>query len=171
LDINKNLGEYQKFLNLLEIKLSGKGFDIKKNLIITPYEVDLIALKTSFEASKFSKMTRVFIVVYIENINIGIIQSFSMASTKYALDNRGSLLPRGFGGGLLSIPVIVSDDFNIDIKLWMEKTLAEKHWAAFEFPVLISLKDKKIYYCKKTPVWGAAYYRGFRKFVEDNLSF
>ena len=169
--INKNLDEYQMFLSLLERKLSGKGFDIKKNITITSYKVDLIALKTSFEASKFSKMTRAFIVAFIENIDIGTIQSFSMASTKYALDNRGSLLPRGFGGGLLSIPVIVSDDSNIDIKLWMEKTIAEKHWAAFEFPVLISLKDKKIYYCKKTPIWGAAYYRGFRKFVEDNLSF
>ena len=170
-DNNKNFGEYQAFLRLLERKLAGKGFEIKRDILISPYQVDLIALKTSLEVSKFGKMTRTITVTSLENVDIGTIQSFSMASTKYALDNRGSLLPRGLGGGLLSIPVIVSDDFDIDIKLWMEKTLAEKHWAAFEFPVLISLKDRKIYYCKKTPIWGAAYYRGFRKFVEENLGF
>ena len=167
----KSLGEYQSFLNLLKRKLVGKGFDIKQDVLISPYKVDLIALKTSFEVSKFSKMTRTITVTWLENLDIGTIQSFSMASTKFALDNRGSLLPRGLGGSLLSVPVIVSDDFNIDIKLWIERTLAEKHWSAFVFPVLISLKDRKIYYCKKTPIWGAAYYRGFRKFVEDNLSY
>ena len=170
-DNNKKLGEYQAFLSLLERKLSGKGFEIKQDILISPYKVDLIALKTSLEVSKFGKMTRAITVASLENVDIGTIQSFSMASTKYALDNRGSLLPRGLGGSLLSIPVIVSDDFNMDIKLWMEKTLMEKHWAAFEFPVLISLKDRKIYYCKKTPMWGAAYYKGFRKFVEENISF
>jgi len=170
-DNNKNLGEYQTFLKLLERKLAGKGFEIKYNIVISPYQVDLLALKTSFEASKFGKMTRTITVTSLENVDIGTVQSFSMASTRYALDNRGSLLPRGFGGSLFSVPVIVSYDFNIDIKLWMEKTLMEKHWAAFEFPVLISLKDRKIYYCKKTPIWGSAYYRGFRRFVDENLGF
>jgi hypothetical protein len=171
MDDNKKLEAGPTFLKLLERKLIGKGFEIKHDILIVPYKVDFIAVKTSLEASKFGKMTRAITIAYLENLDIGTIQSYSMASTKYALDNRDSLLPRGFGGSLLSLPVIVSDDFKIDIKLWMEKTLAEKHWAAFEFPVLISLKDKKIYYCKKTPIWGAAYYRGFRKFVEDNFSF
>lgn len=170
-DNYKNLGEYQAFLGLLERKLAGKGFEIKRDILISSYQVDLIALKTSFEVSKFGKMTRTIAVTTFENVDIGTIQSFSMASTRYALDNRGSLLPRGLGGSLFSIPVIVSYDFDIDIKLWMEKTIVKKHWAAFEFPVLISLKDRKIYYCKKTPIWGSAYYRGFRKFVEENLGF
>ena len=96
-DNNKNLGEYQAFLRLLERKLAGKGFEIKRNILISPYQVDLIALKTSLEVSKFGKMTRTITVTSLENADIGTIQSFSMASTKYALDNRGSLLPRGLG--------------------------------------------------------------------------
>jgi len=170
-DNNKSLGEYQTFLTTLEQKLTNKGFEIKRNIQILSYQVDWIALKTSLEISKFGQMTRTITVTSMENVDTEAIQNFSMHSTKYALDNRGSLLPRGLGGSLLSVPVIISDDFDMEIKQWMEKTLAEKHWAAFEFPVLISLKDKKIYYCKKTPIWGAAYYRGFRKFVEENLSF
>ena len=168
---HKNFSEYHTYLNSLERKLTAKGFDIKHDINIAPYQVDLLATKTSFEATKFSKMSRTIFVTLLDKVDIGTIQSFSTASTKYALDNRDSILPRGFGGGLLSVPIIVSDDFHTDMKLWMEKTLAEKHWAAFEFPVILSVKDKKIYYCKKTPLWGAAYYRGFRKFIEDNFNF
>ena len=170
-DINKNSGEYQAFLTSLERKLTSKGFEIKRDILISPYQVDWIALKTSLEVSKFGKMTRTITVTSIENVDVETIQNFSILSTIYALDNRGSLLPRGLGGSLLSVPVIVSDDFDMGIKQWMEITVAKKHWAAFEFPVLISLKDRKIYYCKKTPIWGSAYYRGFRKFVEETLGF
>ncbi|KYK20797.1 hypothetical protein AYK24_03675 [Thermoplasmatales archaeon SG8-52-4] len=161
--------EYKEHLELLEKKLKGRRFEIKHNIPIPPYQIDLLAIKTSFEVSKFSKMTRAIAFTFLENVDIGLVKSYSIASTKYALENRGSILPRGLGGSLLSIPVIVSNGFNIDTILWMEKTIAEKHWAAFEFPVLISLKDRKIFYCKKTPIWGGAYYSGFRKFIEENL--
>jgi hypothetical protein len=89
------------------------------------------------------------------------VKDFSARATKFSLDNRDSLLPRGFGGSLLSIPTIVSEGFGEEIK----------NWAAFEFPVLVSTLERQIYYYKKTPVWGAAYYRGFRKFVEEVLGF
>jgi len=169
---NKNLVEYQTFLTSLEQKLTNKGFEIKRDIQISPFKVDWMALKASFEVSKFGKMTRTITVTSIENVDVETIQNFSILSTIYALDNHSSLLRRVVvGGRLLSIPVIVSDDFDMRTKQWMELTVAKKHYAAFEFPVLISLKDTKIYYCKKTPIWGSAYYRGFRKFVEETLGF
>ena len=168
---SKNKKEYHAFLTRFEQQLTSKEYSLKRNISILPYQIDLIASKSSFEASKFGKMTRTISFTSMENVNTETIQEFSKYATKYALDNRDSLLPRGLGGSLLSIPVIISRDFDIELRQWMEKNLVKKHWAAFEFPVLISLKDQEIYYCKKTPIWGAAYYSGFRKFVETNLSF
>ena len=100
-----------------------------------------------------------------------LVKDFSSRATKFSLDNRDSLLPRGFGGSLLSIPTIVSEGFGEEIKNWIARNRASRHWAAFEFPVLVSTVDRQIYYYKKTPIWGAAYYRGFRKFVEEVLGF
>ena len=97
------------------------------------------------------------------------VQDYSARTTKYALDNPHTGLPRGLGRGVLSIPVLVSEDFDDEVKKWITETLAPKHWAAFEFPVLISTRLRQLYYCKKTPVWGAAYYRGFRHFVETQI--
>ena len=163
--------EYNTFLEKLEQRFRTDGFEIKRKISLPPYQLDLLAAKSSWELSKFGKMTRFILVTSMDEVNTETLKDFSSVSTKYALDNRGSLLPRGLGGSLLSVPVIVSEDFEEELKKWVENTLVEKHWAAFEFPVIIPLKDRKIYYCKKTPIWGAAYYKGFRKFVDGQLSF
>ena len=162
---------YNAFLEKLEQRLRSNGFETKRNISLPPYQLDLLAVKSSWEWSKFGKIARFILVTSMDEVNTETLKDFSSVSTKYALDNRDSLLPRGFGGSLFSFPVIVSEDFEEELKKWMEKSKAKKHWAAAEFPVLISLKDKKIHYSKKTPIWGAAYYRGLRKFVESQLSF
>ncbi len=131
-----------------------------------------MAIASAYEVSKFGKMTRVITVTSMENVTTSdLVTDFSSLATMFSFDIRGSLLPRGFGGGLLSIPTIVSDGFGEEIKKWIGRNRPPKHWAAFEFPVLVSTVDRQIYYYKKTPLWGAAYYRGFRKFVEEVLGF
>jgi hypothetical protein len=163
--------KYSSYLEGLAQKLSIYGFTVKRDVKVGPYHLDVVAAKSAWEITKFGQMTRFVLASALEAVDFGTVQDFSSRSTKFALDNRDSLLPRGLGGSLLAIPVIVSDDFNEGLKEWMGKTLAEKHWAAFEFPVLISLKDRQTYYCTKTPIWGRAYYRGFRKFVEQLFKF
>jgi len=166
------MGKYDSYFDGLSRRLSADGFATRRAVGLDPYQLDIVAAKSAFEISKFGKMTRFILGASMEStINASTIQDFSSRSTRYALDNRNSLLPRGFGGSMLSVPVIVSEDFSEDLKEWISHTLAEEHWAAFEFPVLVSINTHQIHYCKKTPIWGAAYYRGFKKFVEERLRF
>jgi hypothetical protein len=165
------MNQYAEFFDELAQRLGGEGFSVTRNVATSGYSLDVIAIRSAFELSKFGKMTRFIIAAAVNPVDAKTVQDYSSKSTKYALDNRDSLLPRGFGGSLLSVPVIVSDDFTDELKKWMTETLTEKHWAAFELPVLVSPKARQIFYCKKTPVWGAAYYKGFHKFVEQELGF
>lgn len=110
-------------------------------------------------------MTRFVVASKVDSADIHLIQDFSSRVTKYALDNPGTVLPKGLGSSVLVVPVLVAEDFDEAVKKWAEETLAPKHWAAFEFPVLVSTRQRQVYYCRKTPAWGAAYYRGFRRFV------
>jgi hypothetical protein len=116
-------------------------------------------------------MTRFIIASPMESPHPGTVQDFSAHATEFALKNRGSLLPRGLGGSLLSIPVVVAEDFSEGLKGWITWNEADHHWAAFEFPVLFATKNREIFYCKRTPIWGAFYYRGFRNFVEQQIRF
>ena len=165
------MNQYAEFFDQLAQRLGGEGFSVTRNVATSDYNFDMIAVRSAFELSKFGEMTRFIIAAAMNSVDAKTVQDYSSKSTKYALDNRNSLLPRGFGGSLLSVPVIVSDNFTDELKNWMTETLAEKHWSAFEFPVLISPKTRQIFYCKKTPLLGAVYYKGFRKFVEQKLGF
>ncbi len=165
------MGQYAAYFDQLSQKLSREGYSIGKDVASDEYHFDVVASRSAVEVTKFGKMARFIIISTLENVDTIKFQDYSSHATKYALENRNSALPRGFGGSLLSIPVLVSDDFSEDLKMWTEKHLMEKHWSAFEFPVLVSPKAKRIYYCRKTPVWGWAYYRGFRKYVEQELGF
>jgi len=166
------LGKFDSFLNELSEGFSRRGFSVKRGVRLDPYLLDIVAVASAYEVSKFGKMTRFITVSAMDNVDTSdLVKDFSSHATKFSLDNRDSLLPRGLGGSLISIPTIVSEGFSEEIKNWMGRNRAPRHWAAFEFPVLISTVDRQVYYYKKTPLWGAAYYGGFRKFVEEVLGF
>jgi hypothetical protein len=154
------MGQYAEYLDQLSQKLAGEGFSIGKGVTADKYRFDIVAARSAVEVLKFGKMTRFIIASTLDNADSAALQDYSSQATKYALENRNSILPRGFGGSLLSIPVLVSDDFGEDLKMWAVEHLMEKHWSAFEFPVLVSPGTRRIYYCKKTPLLGAAYYKG-----------
>ena len=94
-------------------------------------------------------MTRFVLVAKVSNVDVNMVQDYSVRTTKYALDNPHTGLPRGLGRGVLSIPVLVSEDFDDEVKRWITETLAPKHWAAFEFPVLISTRLRQVYTAKR----------------------
>jgi hypothetical protein len=165
------VGTYDSFFDGFSTRLAQRGFSVRRRIGWRGYSFDLVASTSKYEISKFGKMTRFIIASAIESANPGIVEAFSARATEFALENRGSLLPRGLGGSLLSIPVAVSQDFSEKVKGWITQTLAKKHWAAFEFPVLLSTKNGEIFYCTRTPMWGWAYYRGFRNFVEEQIRF
>jgi hypothetical protein len=43
------------------------------------------------------------------------------------------------------------------------------HWSAGELRVAYDAPHHQLYYYEKTPLWGAAYYSGFRKKIQKYL--
>ncbi len=165
------MGKYDEYFDQLAQRLGGHGFSVTRSIVSGSNRYELVAVRSAFEISKAGKMTRFIIATTLNQVNANIVKNYSKQATKYALDNRNSLLPRGLGGSLLSVPVIVSDDISEDVKNWMTNNLPEAHWVAYELPVLISPESNKIFYCKLTPYLGGGHYHGFRKFIEQELGF
>jgi hypothetical protein len=183
--------EYDSYLQKVEQRLSESGLEIKRKVSIPPYQLDLVAVKSLVDGlSKSGKMkaffkgsfrrsflpkfeTAIFITVtQISQVDAENFLDFSSRSTKYVLEDLG-VLSRGFiQTDCLVVPVVISENFEEWLKGWIEDTPTKKHFAAFEFPVLISLKDKRMYYCKKTPSWGWGQfsYEYYREFVEKHLA-
>jgi hypothetical protein len=153
------------YVENLAQRLSSKGFAVKRELEIGEYRLSIAAVKTKFELGKLGKVARFVLGLSADHADIHLLQSFSAACTTFAVNNFYSKY--GAGGVILVVPFLVSSGRDGTLEKWLTDTPAPKHVGAFEFPVLVSVETNQVYYRKKTPVWGAAYYGGFRKFVEE----
>ncbi len=157
------------YLDMLSQRLAGYGFSVWRSVPMGPQTLDLLAAGRRVELSKFGEMARVITVARVDPASPDSVAAYSATVAKHALEGGFASLPRGLGGSVLCVPAVVADAFDETTKGWVTTHLAPKHFAAFEFPALVSLAEGRVLYCRKTPIWGAAYYRGFRKFVDEAL--
>ena len=158
-----------EYFESLSKSLSSEGYSVAPATSIGRYKLDLLSAKSSLEAAKLGEVTRFIIGTTLDSLTSDLVGDFSSVATKYALENKDSLLPRGVFSMVFSFPFIATGEITDDLKAWIADTVPPKHWSASEFPVLISLKEHEIYFCRKTPMWGAAYYSGLRKFADKEF--
>lgn len=70
-------------------------------------------------------------------------------------------LPRGMQSGLAVYPVMLQHPLQPDALAYV-KQIPDKHWAAFELPVLFDPITGQLEHLDKTPVWGFAMWRGIK---------
>lgn len=95
-------------------------------------------------------------------------EQYSKDCMNYALKNYKNL-PRGMQNAVVSNNVLASA--NVDpMAVKFVEAKPKKHYAAFEMPIIVDLTQEKIYYYKKTPIWGAIYYKYFREYISKNFA-
>ncbi|HCA43627.1 MAG TPA: hypothetical protein DEP28_10295 [Bacteroidetes bacterium] len=69
---------------------------------------------------------------------------------------------KGFGTMMVNFNLFLTESFNNDMyKFSIE--YKPKHFAAAEFPSILDLSTNNLYFLRDTPIWGFAYYDGYRK--------
>ncbi len=116
-----------------------------------------------------TKLKQYSFVGYTETITPELLEAFAGECTSCALDIYKGL-PRGMQNAVVSFAVLAGENITQDAMDYIKKA-PKKHWAAFEMPVIADLKNEKIYYFEKTPMWGAIYYKYFRSYMEENFKF
>ena len=79
------------------------------------------------------------------------------------------ILANGFFVAVFSFAVAITENLNPQLAEYIRRTTPPKHWAANELPVVFDLANANLCYFEGTPLWGAAYYAGFRREIEMNL--
>ena len=134
-----------------------------------PQNFKYAAHRSRFEISKFGMAENFFTFAEIPNLTPEILQQYSSASFKFANANKSTPLPNGWFVATFCYAVAITANLNPQLAQYVRDTAPIKHWGAFEMPVVFDLANGGLYYFEKTPVWGAAYYAGFRKEVQTNL--
>ena len=127
------------------------------------------AHRSRFEVSKFGMAETFFTFAEIPNVQSGVLQSYSSLSFQFANNNKSTPLPNGFFVAIFCFAVAITEGLDPHLALSICDTAPTKHWSAFEIPIVFDLATGDLCYFQKTPVWGAAYYAGFRREIEMNL--
>lgn len=148
-------------LDGLSEKFEKDEFIGTRGLGTKPYRSEFVAWKNPLGILK-RRMT-CFAMVTMGLASKEKVLDFSNRATRYAMDNVTAFLPTKSGDSFLVVPVAVSDAIEIDLKGRISSATFKKHWGTFEFPVIMGVRERTVYYSQRTPPWGAAMYKGFRK--------
>ncbi|MDD5362645.1 MAG: hypothetical protein PHN88_10970 [Ignavibacteria bacterium] len=117
--------------------------------------------RTRIEAAKFGQANTFAFAKYSESPDVRTFETFSRECFNYAMSLPKSL-PIGLGATLTVYPCFIVNRITKELSEFV-KTYLNKHYSAFEFPGILDMFAKDLYYYPSTPVWGALYYRNFRK--------
>lgn len=107
------------------------------------------------------KMHSYFFFAANDALGFSGMQAYAQACTTWALNNYEGL-PRGMQKGLAIYPVMLQHPLVPDAVAYV-KQVPQKHWAAFELPVLLDPQTGRLETLDKTPVWGFAMWNGIKK--------
>jgi hypothetical protein len=128
------------------------------------------ARKKRFQLTKFGMWETFFVFHEFARLDRAELQSFVRGATDFTFENRSVSLPRGLFAGMVTFGVALAESVDEATARAVRGEAPAKHWAAQEMPVVYDAGAKRLVYFEKTPVWGAAYYRGFRKQIEELLA-
>jgi hypothetical protein len=128
---------------------------------------DVVAHREGLELSKFGNAAYFYFLTQENNLTPEKLKAISRSCFKYALQNRNiKLLPLGLFNGVYAYPFICTASVSPEIAQLAE-TYKPSHWSALEFPVVLDLSTERVHCFGGTPIWGAAYYRRNRQFVDE----
>lgn len=150
----------QDYLNLLDQWLKFYSFnEIKVN---ESAGTDRVYLRSRIEAAKFGNVDFYVCAKHVPNVTPEWVKAYS--SNMFSLANRHRTgAPLGFGAMLQVFPLLITENITSETANFIKSSYCPKHFAASEFPSVIDLTTGYVYYYESTPIWGYAYYGGYRR--------
>ncbi len=129
-----------------------------------------VAQRTRFELTKCGFSETFFVFKEFDALDTPSLRSFSKQAFEYALSAKKIPLPRGLFESVWCFAVAVVDQLDAHTLTALREEAPTKHWASAEIPVVYQSHPQSLAYFEKTPLWGAAYYAGFRAQIKACLA-
>ncbi|MBI1915425.1 MAG: hypothetical protein HYS12_11915 [Planctomycetes bacterium] len=153
------------YVSVLQERLVAEGYDLEGDVAFRGQGFRWVAKKQRFELGKFGFVEYFVLLTQYSEVDAQSLREFSADAFGYAALKH---TPRKYRlpVALFVFPVIVAASVEEKAIRSLEEDAPAKHFGAFEFPVVYDLHSGTIYFHRKTPFWGRAYYKGMRKLAE-----
>jgi hypothetical protein len=150
-------------------RLSLEGFTISENVQFGGELFRAAAHRSRFELTKFGNSETFFVFAEFRELSRESARRFSFNAFQYAKASKSFPLPCGLFESVWCFAVGLVDTLDEVTAASVHSEPPVKHWAAAEIPVVYERRQGKLHFFEKTPLWGAAYYTGFRTQVKTFL--
>lgn len=161
--MNANTTQY---VETVRERLERARYTITTNAAYAGEAYPLVGHRSGFELSKFGNAEYFAVFGEEESPEIADVRAFGSAAFGYGSKHKRFFMPRGLLNSVYVFPVLLVDDLEDSVANAIRAETPPKHWAAAEMPVVYRSKHNDIVYFEKTPMWGAAYYKTFRKKIQ-----
>lgn len=125
--------------------------------------------RTRFEITKFGMSEAFFVFAQIDQLTPQLMTQFGNAAFRLAERCKSVPLPCGFFEHIVCYPVAITYQMHPQMADWVRFQEPSMRWAANEMPVAFDTSTGYLCYFERTPMWGAAYFAGFRGTIEKCL--
>ena len=152
------------YLAALDARLAQNGFEKMEPPAVLG--LDRFLRRKRFELAKVGQVTTICgVKALTEAVTAAYMKDFSKAVFDFATSKKGILARNAFQQ-LLVYPVLIAPAIDPGLEAFLD-SYWNKHWMAYEYPVVVSLGTRQRLLHKSTPVWGAAFHASFKKEAES----
>jgi hypothetical protein len=154
-------------------RLEAKGFETAADAAFQGWSFALAARRGKVEASKMGLAQYYFVFDEFDALDPAGLDAFGSTAFTFStqMGSAQSGLPRGLGRAIFVFAVAILPSVDPAMAKLVASKAAPKHYAGGELRVLADVGTRQLHYLRKTPLWGAAYYRGHRKTIAETLGF
>ena len=157
------------WLSFARKRLEAAGFVILGDLPDLGRTFSLVARQTRFELTKFGFSESFFIFGEFDRLTTAGVRAFSADAYLCAKKHKTIPLPCGLFESVWCYAVAVAKTVDEPTLDSIRSETPPMHWASAEIPVVYDQALSKLFYLEKTPIWGSAYYAGFRNQIDKLL--
>lgn len=150
-----------QYLQMVDYRAGAAGF-VRHGAQPEKLQPQRLFHRRNVSITKFALLDTFVLLQYLPPADLTpeVVRAIGERTFEFGLKHK-SFLPRGFFGGLVVYPVILSNVVPQGVHAFMQQH-APKHWSSFEFGAVVDLSVRQLICFSGTPLWGAFYYDGFR---------
>jgi hypothetical protein len=151
-------------------RLDEGGFVLLEDVSSEGRTFPLLARRTRFELTKFGFSETFFIFGDFDRLTTEACRAFSADAFRCAKEHKTIYLPCGLFESVWCYAVAMAGEVGEPTLASVRNDTPPLHWASAEIPVIYDRTSGELFYFQQTPLWGSAYYAGFRKQIRRWLA-
>lgn len=157
------------WLETVSQRLASRGFKVSKDVAYQGQPIQRVGHRSGFQLTKFGNSETFFVFSGFGQLNRDAMRQYCDRAFDFAIASKKVPLPCGLFESVYCFAVAIVDALDEATANAVRTETPTMRFAAAQIPVVYESRHNRLCFFEKTPLWGSAYYAGFRKQIRHAL--